>query len=172
MWDELHRHLVTKSDLSAARQCLAACIARDRPVQTMIVAASSGGVEAVDLLCEYGWSVTSPTDLGFTPLMAAAELGRTDMVRHLSEADVDLDARDAHGLTALMYAARHQHAETVGMLLRAGALAEIVDKAGWSAARHARWRTVGIRLGSFTLDARSPCLRRTNARRILEEWNR
>jgi ankyrin repeat protein len=138
----------------------------------MIVAASFAGVEAVDLLCEYGWSVTSPTDLGFTPLMAAAERGRADMVRHLSDADVDLDARDAHGLTALMYAAKGQHPETVEILLRAGASAEVKDNRGWSAARHARLRGVGTQLGRFEINARIPCLRRTKASRLLEEWSR
>ena len=172
MWDELHRRLLTKGNLSRAREWLATINPQDRPVQTMIVAATFASVEAVDLLCEHGWTMTSPADSGFTPLMAAAEVGRTDMIDHLIKAGVDLDAQDAHGLTALMYAARHQYAETVAMLLRGGASADPIDKAGWSAADHARWRNVGIRLGSVELNTRVPTLRRTEARRVLETQER
>ena len=171
MWDELHRELLQKTGLTRARQWLAACAAQDRPVETMILAASFAEVEAVDLLCEYGWSVTSPGDRGFTPLMAAVERGRTKMVRHLIERNVDLDARDAYGLTALSYAVIRQRAETTQVLLLVGASPDVIDNAGWSLSRHARWRSVGIRLGPFDLTARIPCVRRTKVGRILEEWN-
>ena len=167
MWDELHRDILQKTGLSRARRWLAGCAAQDRPVETMILAASFAEVEAVDLLCEYGWSVTSPGDQGFTPLMAAAERGRSNMVKHLIERNVNLDTQDAHGLTALSYAVILQRAETVEVLLRAGASPDVIDNAGWSLARHARWRHVGIRLGGLDLSARIPCVRRTKVARML-----
>lgn len=169
MWDELHRHILEKGGLASARRWLAACAAPSRPVQTMILAASFAEVEAVDLLCEYGWSVTSPSNEGFTPLMAAAERGRTNMVRHLIKCGVDLDVRDAHGLTALAYAARGQHEETVQVLLSAGASAAITDNAGRTAAHHTRWRSIGLRLGTFEFVARVPCVRRTKASQLLKK---
>jgi ankyrin repeat protein len=58
---------------------------------------------------------------GRTPMMTAADLGRTDVVRGLSKLGADVNATDAMERTPLMYAATNGHTETVKALLAAGA---------------------------------------------------
>lgn len=56
-----------------------------------------------------------------TPLMRAAAAGRVDEVRHLLKTGVDVDEKDALGITALMVAVGMGHIDVVDVLLKAGA---------------------------------------------------
>ena len=58
---------------------------------------------------------------GRTPLIVAANAGRSEAVECLADCDVELDAADADGDTALHVAAAGGHAETVTILLQYGA---------------------------------------------------
>jgi ankyrin repeat protein len=62
---------------------------------------------------------------GLTPLMAAAEKGRTDAVNFLIEQGADLDAADPQGWTAVMHAISRQRSEILKLLLKAGASAVV-----------------------------------------------
>jgi len=54
-------------------------------------------------------------------LFEAAKQGRTDMLQEFVESRYNLDVRDSHGYTALIFAAYHGHAAAVDLLLQAGA---------------------------------------------------
>ncbi len=60
-------------------------------------------------------------------MQLAAFNGHTDIVRMLLERGADVQHRDAAGRTALMYAATGPYAETVDVLLAAGAEPNAVD---------------------------------------------
>ena len=61
MWEDLHYHIMQPEGLPLARQLLAGFIG-DRPVNTLILAASFAEPEAVDLLRECGWSLSAADD--------------------------------------------------------------------------------------------------------------
>merc|ERR550537_1950090 len=67
---------------------------------------------------------------GLTPLMAAAEKGRTEAVTHLVQSGADLDAADPQGWTALMHAIGNQRTEVMKMLLQAKASPTMVADEG------------------------------------------
>jgi len=71
---------------------------------------------------------------GMTELMEAAAGGSADDVRTILAKGCDVDARDKHGKTALMWAAEKGHSEIVRMLAAgAGANVDAQDKNGWTA---------------------------------------
>jgi uncharacterized protein len=85
-------------------------------------AAATGHSECVQLLLEHGFAVDSRTsDAAATPLMATADRGRTAAAQCLLAAGADVQAADARGTSALHYAARAGYADTIIMLLAAGA---------------------------------------------------
>ena len=59
--------------------------------------------------------------MGRTPLMLAAFNGHAPVLGYLLDQDVAVDARDANGRTALMYASSGPFLEAVQLLLDAGA---------------------------------------------------
>jgi hypothetical protein len=65
-----------------------------------------------------------------TELTVAARDGETDTVRKLLEAGADVHAKDASGLTALMWAFRRRRYDIRGMLLDAGADVNAKDVSG------------------------------------------
>jgi Ankyrin repeats (3 copies) len=73
---------------------------------------------------------------GWTQLMSAAHMGRTDLVKELLDKGFDVNAKDKIGWTALIYAAQgkpREHADTVKLLLDRGADVNAKDKMGWTA---------------------------------------
>ena len=52
---------------------------------------------------------------------AAVKAGRADVIRTMLEAGADINARDEHGQTALMNAARDGHTDVVRLLVERGA---------------------------------------------------
>ncbi|MDB4224347.1 ankyrin repeat domain-containing protein [Granulosicoccus sp.] len=76
---------------------------------------------------------------GVTPLMSAASIGDLEVLNRLIEqgADVNLQAKNHDGLTAIMIAIRNRHSHIVSRLLASGASTTIKDKHGRSALNHA-----------------------------------
>lgn len=93
------------------------------PGQRLRRAASNGDVKAVQRLVLSGTSVEARNDDGATPLMIASSGGQTDTVRELIRlgANVNATAHAGHGDTALYFAVLNDHADTVAVLLKAGA---------------------------------------------------
>jgi len=84
--------------------------------------------EAADLAAEFHW------EQGVTPLMAAAERGKSECVKALLsfEGGKSCQERDESGQTALMWAARGGCAKCVEELMPWSDLEE-VDRGGWTA---------------------------------------
>ena len=75
-------------------------------------------------------------DLGtFTPLILASPFGPASVVKTLLDARADVNAREARGMTPLMYAAATDHAdlEVVRMLIASGADLAVKSNAGETA---------------------------------------
>ena len=66
-------------------------------------------------------------------MVYAAAQGHTDVVARLLKAGIDVNARYANDLTALMWAAGQGQAKTVKYLLDAGADASLKDNRGKTA---------------------------------------
>jgi ankyrin repeat protein len=86
------------------------------------------------------------TDKGMTPLMAAATMGRTEIVRTLLAKGADPNAKDNFGWTALIYAAWQGHTDTVAALLKGGAEVNI------SESREQELTPLHVAIGSGNLD--------------------
>lgn len=80
--------------------------------------------EVVPLLLAAGVDRNAPDNYYHSPpIVLAAERGRTEAVRDLLAAEVDLTARDEQGQNALAAARKQGHAEIVALLQAAGATA-------------------------------------------------
>lgn len=68
----------------------------------------------------------------WTPLMAAVYSGQSNVVAYLLKQGVDIEARDAHGNTALMWAVdvADTNVTIVQMLLSAGAKTNVTNDVG------------------------------------------
>lgn len=94
---------------------------------------------------EYLLSALSPSDRvhaerkGCRALHIAVLLGWEKEVQHLLNTNVELDARDEAGDTALMLAASMDRPVIIWMLLDKGASRDIQDDAGWTALMHASY---------------------------------
>jgi ankyrin repeat protein len=105
----------------------------------LVAAAFNGELGDVKLLAARVGFNTAASDgrySGLTPLMAAADRGRTDVVSFLIDAGADLDATDPQGQTALMRAVQMQRTEAVSLLLEAGASATAVGGDDGATALH------------------------------------
>lgn len=95
----------------------------------LIVAVSEGHVEIVDLLLKAGVDTEVwEWDTMWTPLMFAASLGRSDMIRKLCVHGAHVEARELMRRTALMIAAKCDHVSATRALLDAGANPDAVDE--------------------------------------------
>ena len=89
----------------------------------LIIAIEHNHPSIVDFLIEEGADIDRERSDGFTPLMAAAIDGRTDIVALLLSEDVDIGAMTnmkyeaGEGWTALMHASQEGHLNTVRELL-------------------------------------------------------
>lgn len=104
-----------------------------RGATAYLLAAMAGSAEVMRILSDAGADLTLTTDLGSTPLMAAAGLGRMLGENTVSEADLidaarlaielgaDVAASDEIGNTALHYAAYHRLTEVSRYLVDQGA---------------------------------------------------
>jgi ankyrin repeat protein len=77
------------------------------------------------------------SDEGQTDLMAAAYNGDAEEVERLLTCPCDVDAQDAHGISALMYAAMAGYAEVVKTLLGSRPNLELQSRQGFTALTYA-----------------------------------
>jgi len=75
-----------------------------------------GDMVTLQKLLARGAAVDAKGEDGYTALMAAASLGREDMVKVLLKAGADLNAVNNDGLTAMQVAANNKHDAVVKLL--------------------------------------------------------
>lgn len=109
-------------------------------VTPLAAAAFNGNRKLVKLLLDHGVSPDLVDRSGKGPVVYAAARGFTGIVQALIEADIDVNRRYAHGLTALMWAAGHaddvpepEGLATVQLLIDRGAQLDLADDRGWTA---------------------------------------
>lgn len=99
-------------------------------------AAGTGNEALAELLLEYGADVNEPDQMGKTPLVRAAHMGQTEMVRWLLQHGANPAGRTASdregptGFTPLHIAVIQNHAGIVELLLVHGADASATDDEG------------------------------------------
>ena len=71
--------------------------------------------------------------LGLTPLMRAADYGKTELMEWFIEVGVDVDAQNSAGQTPLMRAANRDRSEAVQLLIKKGANVHARDSYGQTA---------------------------------------
>jgi ankyrin repeat protein len=115
----------------------------------LIIAVSKNHTDAVKLLIEYKADVNKKVeDIGWTPLMESVFSCRyvtkyvtiimnTDIVSELVKAGAHVNAKNEHGLTALMLAAIQRAKSIVSILLRAKADPNILDSSKYTALMYA-----------------------------------
>lgn len=101
--------------------------------------------EIVSRLITHSINVNQQSNTGMTALMRASSCGPTDKSRqhYLAMADVllkhgaDVDLQDAHGWSALIYAAQQGNIDTIRLLLQHNASINLQDEHGLTAFMHA-----------------------------------
>lgn len=87
-------------------------------VSVFDVAVTYNNLPIIERLIEDGFDVhTATRRSGFTPLMGAVCYGRIDVIKKLLAMEVDLEARDSHGLSAADFA-RKMHKKSILALLQ------------------------------------------------------
>ena len=85
----------------------------------------------VDITCYLIDTCSIPVDIcddnGLTPLMFAAALGHTDIVKSLLQRTVDVRKTDKTGKTALHYAVIHNHVKITDLLITNNARLDAMD---------------------------------------------
>ncbi|KAJ5520198.1 hypothetical protein N7463_000651 [Penicillium fimorum] len=95
-------------------------------------ATATANLEMVELLLEFNVAINQPDPVtGSTPLFAAAQLGKTEIVRCLLKSKADVNLCNKNGETPLHVAAYHGHLEVTELLLEADADPNVEDKEGW-----------------------------------------
>jgi ankyrin repeat protein len=91
-------------------------------ITPLSLAAQTGNAAVVDMLLKAGANPKAPMMDSMTPLMVAATAGNPDVVSLLIKAGADVNAKEAmHGQTALMFAAAHDRAAAIKVLMANGA---------------------------------------------------
>jgi ankyrin repeat protein len=100
----------------------------------LIRASGQGDIATVRKLLEKGAHVnTRDNESGWTPLMAAALSGNTDIVKLLVRRKADVNAQEKFSWTPLMIASRSGHSDIVRVLLEAGAGVNAKTSTGYTA---------------------------------------
>jgi|GEM_PF-4779382 len=124
-----------------------------RPYAIMSGVARNSDTQMMQLLIDGGANPSRRDDAGLVPLHYAASRGEVRMVAVLLNADADVDAAapqprvtesslllgeiPEEGMTPLMLAARYHDYDTVALLLKHGARADLKDAKGRTALKHA-----------------------------------
>ena len=94
--------------------------------------------DTILLLLSHGANSDTPDKSGITPLHVAAEIGNTEICKHLlEEGKAQINALDQHGATPLHYAAYQGHRHVTELLLSHGACSTVQDNAGLLAKMYA-----------------------------------
>lgn len=109
---------------------MAACESKRNPEAVLKVA---------ELLLEFGAVINCKDAYGMTPLMFAIVNDHTEVVKLIID-QVAIEATDNEGLTALFHAVNNRREEAVRMLLKAGAMADIVNRRGFTPKQEAAFR--------------------------------
>lgn len=89
----------------------------DEGVSVFDVAVTYNNLSLIEKLIDDGFDVNHATrKSGFTPLMGAVCYGRVDVIKKLLELNVDIQSRDAYGLSAIDFA-RKMHKKSILALL-------------------------------------------------------
>lgn len=94
---------------------------------------SANKVINVVSLLERQMDVNMKNSQGFTPLMAAASKGNTEMIQVLLTHGADVDMKDRLGMTALQFAAMFGKLDVVDALIEAGADLNVQHVQGYAA---------------------------------------
>ncbi len=126
------------ADVELAERLLAAGAdvnaADDRGVTALERAAENASLAMVETLLAVGADATVARESGLTPLMTAARTGNADVVGAFIGAGADVDATVAvTRSTALMWAVSEMHADTIRVLLDAGADPTVSTIKGYTA---------------------------------------
>lgn len=85
-------------------------------------AVAAGNVERVKFLAKHSGELEKASDIvDSTPLILAAEAGKTEIVRALLDAGANVNAATNRDWTSLHYAIQKGHAETAQLLIDRGA---------------------------------------------------
>ena len=112
--------------------------------QPIFVASRENNLNAIRILAAHGTDVDTPNRTGETPLMLAVANGRVEMVQALLQAganvnySIDID-NEQRGRTALNSALFSSSAETIKLLLAAGAKTDKPDRYGWLPVHYAAY---------------------------------
>lgn len=92
----------------------------DEGVSVFDVAVTYNNLPLIEKLIEDGFDVNRATRRsGFTPLMGAVCYGRVDVIKKLLDMGVNIQSRDAYGLSAIDFA-RKMHKKSILALLEGG----------------------------------------------------
>lgn len=99
-----------------------------------VSAAEAGDLYLLQSLQQQGMSLDyhDPRKFMWTPLIAAVYAGQSNVVAYLLKQNVDIEARDAHGRTALMWAVdvADTNFSIIRLLLAAGAKTNVTNDFG------------------------------------------
>lgn len=96
-------------------------------------------LRVAELLLEFGAVINCKDSYGMTPLMFAIVNDHPEVVRLIID-QTSLEATDNEGLTALFHAVNNRRVEMVQMLLKAGAMVDIVNRRGYTPKQEAEFR--------------------------------
>ncbi len=99
----------------------------------LIIAASRGYTEIVDLLIKAKANLNIRGQYGCTALMEASAKGHKYIVNFLISGEADLNLQNEYGYTALMEAAVRGHKQVVELLIKAKADLNKQDRSGYTA---------------------------------------
>lgn len=108
-------------------------------------------LETVKVLLEFGAIINCKDRQGKTPLMFAAALGHTEVVRLLID-QASLEATDNDGLTALFHGVNSRNGEIVEMLLKAGSVTDIINRRGFTPKQEAEFKGYAEIVALFPAD--------------------
>ena len=114
------------------------------PVADLHRLVAAGDVDGLKAALAGGANANARDGKGWTPLMRAADNGRTLLVPPLLKAGADPNIRASDGATALFIAAVHGHYEIISSLMKAGSDGSIKGPKGTTAADLARMAYGGL----------------------------
>lgn len=100
----------------------------------LLAASAIGDIQRVKYVFFFKPNVNATNELGQTPVMLAARIGKKDILNLLLKAGATVDTKDISGKTALMFAARRGNKEAVSVLLDYDADVDIEDNDYFTAA--------------------------------------